>query len=95
VYGRTIAALAIGAALIGAGPAQADRPGGGTPVCNEAENSWQGEYNVVSNDPNPPAFNRGKQMDVGNGGKGLVNAAARSPALALCNDDGGFGGGPF
>jgi hypothetical protein len=66
-------------------------------ICNEAENSHRGGY-VVSGgivDPNPPAFLRGSQMRVGNGG-GLVNAAQHSPALRECepDDDGGGGGGP-
>ncbi len=65
-------------------------------VCNEAENSWQGGYEVTGDpvDPNPPAFLRGSQMRVGNGhGAGLVNAAERSPALRLCGPEGGDGGG--
>jgi hypothetical protein len=69
-------------------------------VCNEAENSHRGGYTVNGGpvDPNPPAFLRGSQMRVGNGnGKGLVNAAERSPALRTCGPnaggDGGGGGG--
>jgi hypothetical protein len=72
-----------------------------TDVCNEAENSWQGDYEMTeTSDPRPPAFLRGKQMVVGNGnGKGLVRAAERSPALEVCsggddNGDGGDGGEP-
>src|SRR3954451_8150399 len=72
-----------------------------TDVCNEAENSWQGDYVVTDTpDPNPPAFLRGEQMRLGNGhGNGLVHAADRSPALTLCagtvdpgtgDDDGGL-----
>ena len=66
-------------------------------VCNEAENSYRGGY-VVSGgivDPVPPAFLRGSQMSVGNGGVGINNAADRSPALRQCaaedgdGDDGG------
>ena len=68
-----------------------------TDVCNEAENSHRGGYTVNGGpvDPNPPAFLRGSQMRVGNGnGKGLVNAAERSPALRTCGpNDGGEGGG--
>ena len=72
-----------------------------TDVCNEAENSWQGDYEMTeTSDPRPPAFLRGKQMVLGNGkGKGLVHAAERSPALEVCsggddNGGGGDGGGP-
>src|SRR5919204_3666528 len=64
-------------------------------VCNEAENSWQGEYDMTTtDDPNPPAFLRGIQHAVGNGhGVGLANAAEHSPALALCVQDEDNGGG--
>ena len=67
----------------------------GAAVCNEAENSWQGEYDMTTtDDPNPPAFLRGVQHAVGNGhGVGLANAAAHSPALALCVQGGDTGGG--
>jgi hypothetical protein len=60
------------------------------PVCNEAENSFQGGYVVEPGvDPNPPAFLRGEQMRLGNGhGAGLENAAERSPALAVCTPAG-------
>ena len=65
------------------------------PVCNEAENSFQGGYTVAPGvDPNPPAFLRGEQMAVGQGhGAGLVNAAGHSPALAVCGDTGSDDGG--
>jgi hypothetical protein len=76
-----------------------------TDVCNEAEASFQGGYTVSGDpvDPNPPARllgGPGAQMRVGNGkGKGLVNAAAHSPALRTCGpgtgDGGGGGGGPI
>ncbi len=65
-------------------------------VCNEAENSWQGGYEVTGDpvDPNPPAFLRGSQMRLGNAhGVGLVHAAEQSPALRLCGPEGGDGGG--
>ena len=85
----TVAAAFTLAAL----PATADA----TDVCHEAENSHRGGYTVNGGpvDPNPPAFLRGSQMRVGNGnGKGLVNAAERSPALRTCGpNDGGEGGG--
>jgi hypothetical protein len=84
------AALAL-AALPAASPAQ---PTAAADVCNEAENSWHGGYEVTGGpvDPNPPAFLRGSQMRVGNGnGAGLVNAAEHSPALRLCGPEGGGG----
>ena len=64
-------------------------------VCNEAENSHRGGY-VVSGgfvDPVPPAFLRGSQMSVGNGGAGINHAADRSPALRQCTAEGGDDGG--
>jgi hypothetical protein len=97
-----ITALAAAAALgITAAPAVAAPPSQTTPVCNEAENSFQGGYTVAPGvDPNPPAFLRGEQMRVGQGhGVGLVNAAGHSPALAVCgpvgagSGDGGSGDG--
>jgi ABC-type sugar transport system substrate-binding protein len=97
VFSRKLTLAAASAALalaaLPAAAANAD-PGTYPSVCNEAENSWQGGYTVTdSGDPNPPARLRGSQMRVGNGhGAGLENAAAHSPALALCappSDDGG------
>jgi hypothetical protein len=88
-------ALAAAAALaITAAPAAIAAPSTShPPVCNEAENSFQGGYTVAPGvDPNPPAFLRGEQMAVGHGhGAGLANAAAHSPALALCGPVGGGG----
>ena len=69
-------------------------------VCNEAENSWRGGYDItMTDDPNPPAFLRGSQMELGNGdGAGLVNAAEHSPSKVVCTanpsdngDDNGSG----
>jgi hypothetical protein len=70
----------------------------GATVCNEAENSHRGGYEVSGGivDPVPPAFLRGSQMRVGNDGSaGLAHAADRSPALRQCTpaDDDGDGGG--
>jgi hypothetical protein len=85
------AAIAYLAALAPAGQAAT--------VCNEAENSHRGGYEVSGGivDPVPPAFLRGSQMRVGNDkSKGLLNAADRSPALRQCapeTDDGGGDGG--
>lgn len=90
------AALAAAAALgaTAAPAAVAAPPTSNPPVCNEAENSFQGGYTVApGTDPNPPAFLRGEQMAVGQGhGAGLVNAAGHSPALAVCGDGGGSAG---
>ena len=70
-------------------------------VCNEAENSHRGGYEVTGGpvDPLPPAFLRGSQMRIGKGA-GVANAAFHSPALRLCSPedqggggDGGDGGG--
>jgi hypothetical protein len=91
------AALAATAALgVTAAPAAIAAPHvSNPPVCNEAENSFQGGYTVApGTDPNPPAFLRGEQMAVGHGhGAGLVNAAGHSPALAVCGDAGSGDGG--
>jgi hypothetical protein len=96
---RIICCLAGVLALMCASPAFAKRAAasdGSVAVCNEAENSWQGEYDMTTtDDPNPPAFLRGLQHAVGNGnGVGLENAAEHSPALALCvqGDENGGGG---
>ena len=65
-------------------------------VCNEAENSHRGGYEVTGGivDPSPPAFLRGSQMRVGNDkSQGLDNAADHSPALRQCAPDSGDGGG--
>jgi hypothetical protein len=64
-------------------------------VCNEAENSYRGGYEVSGGivDPVPPAFLRGSQMRVGNDqSAGLENAADRSPALRQCAPEDGDGG---
>lgn len=83
----TITALVATAAVAIPAVASADD---GVSVCNEAENSFRGDYVVTDPDvENPPAFLRGLQMRVGNGnGDGLVNAAEHSPALVLCEPGG-------
>ena len=84
------------AALAAAAPVQADPPDRdtGLTVCNEAENSWRGGYELGDGpvDPVPPAFNRGERMKIGDGA-GVVNAAEHSPALRLCDPLGGPTGG--
>jgi hypothetical protein len=70
-----------------------------TPVCNEAGNGHLGGSYVVTGtpDPTPPARHTSGLKTLGNGkGNGLVNAAAKSPALATCGlpaPTGGTGGG--
>jgi hypothetical protein len=72
-----------------------------TDVCNEAENSWKGDYDMTETpDKRPPAFLRGEQMVLAKKGKGkgLVHAAERSPSKEVCGGgsdggDGGEGGG--
>ena len=69
------AAVAYLAALAPAGQA--------TTVCNEAENSHWGGYEVSGGivDPLPPAFLRGSQMRVGNDGStGLSQVGLIRPA---------------
>jgi hypothetical protein len=77
---RMLVPAMVVAALAAAAPAQAGQ-GATTPVCNQAENSFRGDYNLgASSDPTPPAFNRGLQFAVG----APVHAAEASPALAVC-----------
>jgi hypothetical protein len=93
----TLAAASAALVLVAAPAAAPAQPKPVADVCNEAENSWRGGYEVTGDpvDPNPPARLLGSQMRVGNGhGAGLVNAAEHSPALRLCGpEDGDEGGG--
>jgi hypothetical protein len=92
----TLAAMSAALVLAAVPAASIAKPKPTADVCNEAENSWQGGYEVTGDpvDPNPPAFLRGSQMRVGNGhGAGLVNAAEHSPALRLCGPEDGDGDG--
>jgi hypothetical protein len=80
---RMLVPAMVVAALVAAAPAQAGESST-VPVCNQAENSFRGDYNLGNSwDPTPPAFNRGLQMSVG-GGVGTAHAAEASPALAIC-----------
>jgi hypothetical protein len=85
------------AVLMVPGLAQAAVTSTGLTVCNEAQSSPRGVDIVPDqSDPNPPARHKDAAMPVGNGnGVGLENAAANSPALALClaPPPGGPGGG--
>ena len=77
---RMLIPATVVAALVAAAPAQAGQ-GATTPVCNQAENSFRGDYDLgASSDPTPPAFDRGLQFAVG----APVTAAEKSPALAVC-----------
>lgn len=90
--------LTLGLGIAALAAAFAPAANADTAVCNEAENSPRGGYEVTGGpvDPLPPAFLRDSQMKVGDGA-GLVNAAEHSPALRTCapegDDDGGGGGG--
>ena len=91
----TLAAASAALVLAVVPAASNAKPKPAADVCNEAENSWQGGYEVTGDpvDPNPPARLLGSQMRVGNGhGAGLVNAAEHSPALRLCGPEDGGGG---
>jgi hypothetical protein len=80
---KMLAPALVVAALVAAAPAQAGQSST-VPVCNQAENSFRGDYNLgYGSDPTPPAFNRGLQMQIGNGA-GVGRAADASPALAVC-----------
>ncbi len=79
-------------------PVQVASVPAGVVVCNEAQSSQRGTMDATgSTDPLPPARHKSTAMPVGHG-NGLINAAANSPALAVCvpqtpPDDGGDGGG--
>ena len=97
------AALGAGAILAIAAPAAVAAPTKltGVVVCNEAQSSWKGTWDATgSTDPLPPARHKDKAMPVGTSDNaGLINAAAHSPALAVCQPappppgDGGGGDG--
>jgi hypothetical protein len=85
---RMLVPAVVVAALVAAAPAQAGQSSN-TPVCNQAENSFRGDYYLgYGSDPTPPAFNRGLQMAVG-AGAGTARAAQVSPALAVCESQTG------
>jgi hypothetical protein len=87
--------LALGAVAVAAAlPSSASAAS----VCNEAGNGHLGGSYVVTGtpDPTPPARHTSGLKTLGNGkGTGLVNAAAKSPALSQCGlpTTGGGGGG--
>jgi len=88
---------AIISGLAGAAQATADQLPDGVVVCNEAQSSPRGTWDATSStDRVPPARHKDAAMPVGHGG-GLLIAAEKSDALALCTpeppDDGGGGDG--
>jgi hypothetical protein len=88
VHRKLLAPVLTVAALAAFAPAvQADDP---VTVCNQAENSHRGGYQLTDGpvDPTPPAFHRGEPMALGNG-VGLEHAAEVSPALRECEPEGG------
>jgi hypothetical protein len=88
VHRKLLAPVLTVAALAAFAPAvQADDP---VTVCNQAENSYRGGYQLTDGpvDPTPPAFHRGEPMALGNG-VGLEHAAEVSPALRECEPEGG------
>jgi hypothetical protein len=83
-------ALAIAALFAIPGPAAQ-----AADVCNEARNGHTGSYVATDGDPSTPARHQTNLAVLGSG-KGLVNAAAHSPALSQCvipTPSGGGGGG--
>ena len=87
-----VAGAIVGVFAAGVPAAQADQ----SLVCNEAENSYRGDNVVLVPDTkNPPARFTTDRMAVANGqvNAGVLNAADRSPVLAMCGPAGGGGGG--
>ena len=95
----SLAAVAV-AAFSGpvANAAPPSAPSGKTMVCNEAgRGHLGGNYVATDGDPNPPARFQSGLKPIGSN-KGLINAAAHSPALSICvpappTDNGGGGTG--
>jgi hypothetical protein len=83
-----LVSLAAAAAPTAASAEPASGPASGGPtVCNEAGMAFiNGTLSVVdpSQDPNPPARHKTNLRALPGVGVGLVNAAAHSPALAVC-----------
>lgn len=86
----TIAALALGAPSAFAGQPYLDTS---LTVCNEATPvSLGGAYDATDGDPLPPARFQQRLFEHRGQGRGLINAAAKSPALSICGLDGGGDG---
>lgn len=87
--------LAIGLVAVAAIPGSTAQAAN---VCNEARSGHTGSYVATDGDPGTPARHQSNLAVLGTG-KGLVNAAAHSPALSVCvvptppSDGGGDDGG--
>ena len=89
-------AVAAAAALaLAAAPAQADAPEPTVPVCNQASPHFQGGGNVALDEPvdSPAARYTDDLAPVPGQGKGLLKAAANSPALTICGGSLDWDGG--
>jgi hypothetical protein len=77
-------------------PAAQARPGGpSVPVCNQASPHFQGGGLVALDAPvdSPAARYTNDHYELPGRGEGLVTAAGHSPALTVCGDGTGDGGG--
>ncbi len=77
-------------------PAAQARPGGpSVPVCNQASPHFQGGGLVALDPPvdSPAARYTDNLSPLPGQGAGLVTAASHSPALTVCGEGGGDGGG--
>jgi hypothetical protein len=94
---RRIASLPLAGALVlalAAAPAAIAAPGGpSVPVCNQASPHFQGGGLVALDPPvdSPAARYTDDLSPLPGHGEGLVKAASHSPALSLCDGDGGGG----
>jgi hypothetical protein len=86
---RATAGAAAVAALAAAPAAQASPS---VPVCNQASPHFQGGGLVALDPPvdSPAARYTDDLTQLPGKGEGLVTAAAHSPALTVCGDDGGI-----
>jgi hypothetical protein len=85
---RRAALGAVAALSLAAAPAQAD--GGAASVCNQASPHFQGGGLVALDAPvdSPAARYTDDLSPLPGRGDGLVGAAANSPALTACGEDG-------
>jgi hypothetical protein len=87
---RRVAAGAAALLAIAAAPAAQASPS--VPVCNQASPHFQGGGLVALDPPvdSPAARYTDNLTQLPGKGEGLVTAAAHSPALTVCGDDGGI-----